>query len=361
MKAILLTVLICICQQLKAQPDAVVVTTQSIKIPGTLTVSAWKNQHNNQEYPDYPKMYYAFAEEDEIVVDMITDNKKGTQSIEVKEYESNSVVYSNTGFHSLVDIRIKVPKTAVYSFEFATNHLFDRTCKVIIKRISASETTRNFNCNVRWKTISDTAFNIVEERRKTGTTYTAVSLQTPIDYYVNSGSNASVRIGKSRITFPIILPENTFEWYYTIAATRNKEDVSRTKSGMKLVGELTTLLTGVSALSFGLDALTQPPGADYCDVFLLTPDDVAAFERKDDSNWHPVAEGTRQNVKSGIVKMKNCCTTGTYYIGLRNPDQFHGVSILIEVVAITESTTYETLQVKKPISVETRKVPVIGI
>lgn len=72
------------------------------------------------------------------------------------EYASKSIVYSNKQFQTLDGIRIKVPKSNVYKFEFATNHLFDRQCKVSIRRIPTADSTKNFNSAVTWKTIYDT-------------------------------------------------------------------------------------------------------------------------------------------------------------------------------------------------------------
>src|SRR5882757_5351431 len=158
-------------------PEPVVVTTQSINITGSLEVATWINDHPNQAYPNYPKMYYGFAEGDEIIIDFVTENKKGTQAIEISEWESKSVVYSNHQFQTLDGIKIRVPKTAVYKFEFGTNHIFDRQAKVTIKRIPASETSKNFNCNVTWKTVNDTTFTTVDEKRKLGSSYEAVTLQ----------------------------------------------------------------------------------------------------------------------------------------------------------------------------------------
>jgi len=342
-------------------PEPIVVTTQSLNIPGTLDVASWTTDHPNQAYPNYPKMYYGFAEGDEIIIDFSTENKKGTQQIQVTEFESKSVVYSNNEFQTLDGIKIRVPKTAVYKFEFATNHIFDRQCKVSIKRIPAADSTKNFNCNIVWKTVSDTTFNVVEENRKTGTRYQAVTLQTPIHYFVNSGRNAMFQGGKSRIALPINLPENTVAWYYSFAATRNQEAVEATKANMKLFGELSKLIDETGTLSFGINALTQPPGADYCDIYLLTPEHTPPFLNKDDDVWLPLPEGSRQNLMSGIVQVRNCCTSNTVYLGIKNPDSGYGIAVMIEIVAIVQKTTYQTVQVKKPVSVTTKKVPVFGI
>ncbi|WP_315815561.1 hypothetical protein [Paraflavitalea speifideaquila] len=309
--------LLCSLTSISQVPEPIIVTTQSINITGSLVVGSWMSEHPKQTYPDYPKMYYGFAEGDEIVIDIATENKKGTQGIEVTEFESKSVVYSNHQFKTLDGIRIKVPKTSVYKFEFGTNHVFDRQAKVTIKRIPASDVTKSFNCNVTWETINDTTFTVVEEKKKLSSSYEALTLQTPIDQYVNSGRNALLQGGKSRIICPITLPENTVEWYYTFATSRSKNDVASTKASMKLFSELAGLLDRTGILSLGVNALTQPPGADYCDVYLLKPEHFQAFLNKDDGKWGYIAEGTKENLKLGIVRIKNCCTNNTYYLGFK--------------------------------------------
>ncbi|NML23826.1 hypothetical protein HHL16_23295 [Pseudoflavitalea sp. G-6-1-2] len=340
--------------------EPITVTNQYLNITGALVVGSWKSEHPNKAYPDYPKMYYGFAEGDELILDFSTENKKGTQAIEITEFESRSVVYSNSGFQTLNGIRIKVPKTAVYKFEFATNHIFDRQAKVIIKRIPASDVTKNFNCNVTWKTVVDTTFTFVEEQRKVSSSYETVTLQAPIDQFVNSGSNADFKGGKSRILCKVTLPPNTVEWYYSFAASRNKNDIAKIRSGMKLFSEIAGIIDRTGFLSLGLNALTQPPGADYCHVYLLKPQYIQAFLAKDDSNWMYMAEGTKENLKSGLVRVKNCCTQNVYYLGFKNPDYTVGVSIMYEIVAVVEKPEYEIVQVKKPVSVNTKKIPFYG-
>lgn len=340
--------------------DPIVVTTQSINIPGALAVGSWANEHPNQQYPNYPKMFFGFAEGDEIIIDFATGNKKGTQIIEVSEFESKTVVYSNNQFQTLDGVKIKVPKSTVPKFEFGTNHIFDRQAKVTIKRIPATEASKNFNCNVTWRTVNDTTFAVIEEKRKINSTYQTVTLQSPIDHFLNGGRNSRFQGGTSRITFPVTLPENTVEWYYSFAATRNQKDVQTTKSSMKLFGELSSLIDRSGILSIAVSVLTQPPGADYCHVYLLKPEHFEAFQNKVDDRWGYIPEGSRENLKSGVVKIQNCCKNKTYYIGIKNPDYGFGVSAMIEVVAIVEKMNFETVQVKKPVSVTTKKIPVFG-
>ena len=50
---------------------------------------------------------------------------------------------------------------------------------------------------------------------------------------------------------------------------------------------------------------------------------------------------------SGIVQIKNCCTNNTVYLGIKNPDSGYGIAVMIEIVAIIQKSTYQTVQVKK--------------
>ncbi len=333
----------------------VIITNQSLNIPGVLTVSTWQGNNNNKPYPGYPKMHYAFAGGDEISINFSTVNGKGTQRIIVTEYTSGSIAYSNNSFQTLNDIRIKIPKTGIYQFEFATNHVFDRQCNVILKRIPSDEASTNFNYNVMWKTVNDTVFITTEENVKVNTKYQAVSLQTPVNHYINSTTNLT---GKNRVSFPVTLPPNTVEWYYTFAATRNPADVAKTKSNMQLLGDLSRAIDATGTLAFGMNMLSTPPGASYCDVFVIPDGSNTPF--LDKLAYTYVIDASRENLMSGVVNIKNCCTSGRYFIGLRNNDMSYGIEVMIEVVAIVRQDTYETRNVKRIASVSQIKVPYLN-
>lgn len=340
--------------------EPITITNQSITIPGVLAVSNWKNDHPNQPF-NYPKLVYGFAEGDEIVIDFATDNKKGTQQIEVMDIATKSIVYSNKQFQTLNGVRIKVPVKSAYKFEFATNHIFDRSCKVSISRIPGADSTKNFRSAITWKMVYDTIFTVVEEKKKVSSKYEPITLQKPIDFYVNSGRNATFQGGKSRVTLPIILPENTVSWYYSIAATRNSNAVQSTKATMKLFGQLTRIIDQTGTLSFGIEALTAPPGANYCDIYLLDENSRSSFLEKVEG-WRIYTEGSRENIMAGVVQVRNCCTSRgqNFYLGIKNPDSGYGVVVMIEIVAIIEKPVYETVQVKKPTAVSKKLIPVFG-
>jgi hypothetical protein len=315
----------------ESQIEPVNVADLNINIPGTVTVVAWNSDNPDGNY-SYPTYYYAFEKGDEVTVDLTMSNKNGTNALIVSSYPSNVVKYSNKAFTELKDIRFKIDERTILKFVIYTNHAFDRNGFLKIKRIPGSKETVSFNTNVTKQKIYKPKV-IVDQQ----------------ELFVNSGSNATFKGGKSRIIVPVNLPKNTVEWYYRFSAFRNAEDVSKAKGGIKLFSELVNLtlkLTGVGSLagkatSIAIDQLSQPPGNDYCDIYLLTFDNTSLFEAK--TKYSYKMQGTRENFKSGNVKI-DCCTSGNYYLGIKNPDSYYGINVIIEVVAITMTEDYKMEQ-----------------
>ena len=150
-------------------------------------------------------------------------------------------------------------------------------------------------------------------------------------FYINSGSHATFKGGKSRTTLPINLPANTVKWYYEFSASRNENEVDNVSNALDLAGELSVLLDQSGILQLGINMLNQPPGSDYCDIYLIDHDNYTPFLSKQQFMQYP--EGTRENLKSGIVEVE-CCHNSPLYLGLKNPDYKDGVHVVVEVAAI---------------------------
>jgi hypothetical protein len=306
--------------------EPIKVADLNISLPGLVTVSAWNSDHPNQNYP-YPTQWFAFEKGDEIILDATMSNKNGTNVINVVTYPDQVVRYSNNAFTELKDVRIKVAERTIFAFVLGTNHTFDRNCFLKVYRKAASPESLGFNSTVSLKK-----------------NYTPVSLHEAQGFFINGGMNATFSTGKSRVTIPITLPENTVEWYYRFSASRNKEDVENVKANFKLFSEVGSAmlgLTGVGAtITEGIfNSLAQPPGADFCDIYLLPAEHRSAFEGKLDDQWRHYPDGGRENFKSGNVRV-TCCTAGQFYLGIKNPATTMGVNVSIEVVAITVKEDY---------------------
>jgi hypothetical protein len=299
-------------------------------------------------------LHYGFAKGDIIILNFSEEKGKTLKQIEIIEFPTTSK-FTDFEAKELKDKRIQVNNTGIYKFVFSNTAIAGRICNIKIQRIPAHDSTRNFNSTVKWKVIHDTTWRTKEETYLEKEEFIAKQIQSTQEFWVNSGSNATFKGGKSRVVLPVTLPPNTVEWYYQFSATRNETDISNTKKKFNLVSDLTKLIDKTGLLNFGIDALTQPPGSDYCDIFLLTPLESISFEAKTAYNYY--SEGTRENYKSGIVKIKgNGLTSGTWNIGIRNPDTYYGVAVAIEVVAIVKKQTFATREVKIP-NVKSRKEP----
>jgi hypothetical protein len=298
----------------------------NISLPGVVTVTAWSSDHPNQNFA-YPTQWLAFEKGDEIIIDATMSNKNGTNIINVMTYPEQVIRYSNNSFTELKEVHIKVEQRSIFAFVLGTNHAFDRNCFLKIHRKPATQESTRFNSTVSLKKI-----------------YTPISIHEAQDFFINGGINATFAAGKSRVTIPISLPENTIEWHYRFSASRNKEDIENVKANFKLFSELATAtlgLTGVgAAITDGVFSnLAQPPGADFCDIYLLPSEHRSAFEAKQDGQWKHYPDAARENFKSGNVRV-TCCNTGQFYLGIRNPTATMGINVSIEVVAITVREDY---------------------
>lgn len=93
-------------------------------------------------------------------------------------------------------------------------------------------------------------------------------------------------------------------------------------------------------LSQGTDAITQPPGSDYCDVSLLDQNNFQLFETGGTSRYY--LEGSRSNIQSGKVRVVKSLFTPSY-LGFRNADSFHGISVGVEVAVVVATRYYSSV------------------
>jgi len=301
---------------------------------------------------DEEVFYYGFAEGDQLIFNFEVVKGKDLKEIEIIELPSSSK-FMDYKSKKIENKTINITRTGIYKFRFSNSALAGRICKFKIQRIPDNETTNDFNSSVYWRTIYDTTYTTVQEKYVVRKEYKPISVVPTTEYFINSGSNATFKGGKSRITLPVTLPKNTKEWYYVISASRDKSDIEKAKSSFNLVGQLSSLIDQTGALNFGVDVLTKPPGGNICDVYLLDFNNSLLFEAKEAYQY--IVNGTRENIKSGIVKMTNGAEQ-TFYIGMKNPDSYYGIQVAIEVVVVTLEEEWGTKDVQK-INVTTMQEP----
>jgi hypothetical protein len=336
MKQILLLCCFAITSSFAFSQQPIDVTEQTIK------VGAFKTE----------EMYFGFAAGDQVIFNFSEAGNKDLKEIEVIEWPSTSK-FSDYKTSKIENKIFTVNSTTVFKFRFYNSALSGRVCRIKLQRIPASSRTEQFNTSVFWKTQYDTAYTLVPERFLIKRAFVPKVITPVTDYFINSGSNATFRGGKSRVTFPVSLPRNTVEWYYQFSATRNEEEVQGVKQKFNLISELSNLIDKTGGISFGIDALTKPPGANYSDVYLLNFENSRLFEAKLAYKYY--ITGTRENIKSGIVKMQGGAGE-TYMIGIKNPDASYGVNVAIECVAIVLEEEWGVKDSQK-LNVTSREVP----
>jgi len=163
-----------------------------------------------------------------------------------------------------------------------------------------------------------------------------VQILEPQTFYLNSKTKIG---GKNRIDFQIILPENTVEWYYSFTTAENKD--ANSASGLNLLTQLSRLVdeTGISATA--LQTVFSPTGTYVCDAYLMNaPGRQEFYQTNEMGGWSytkpsSYLEGTRENFKNGVIPIKQL-TSGTFYLGFRDPSTTEGEWITLEVAAVVQ-------------------------
>jgi len=295
--------------------------------------------------------YYGFAEGDQMIFSFEEVNGKELKEIEIVELPSSSK-FMDYKSSKIQNKTITINRTGIYKFRFANSAISGRICRFKIQRIPRSELTKNFNSSVLWHTVYDSTKYVVQENYLVKKEYKPVQLLEASQFYINSGSNATFKGGKSRITLPVILPKNTVEWYYIFAASRDEDEINRTKKSINLMGQMTKLIDQSGILNIGVDMFTKPPGGNVCDVYLLDVNNRNPFEEKVDYRHYP--EGTRENITSGIVRIKSALFLNNF-LGIKNPDGSYGIHVAIEAVAITLEEEWSVRDVTKYIVTSRRE------
>lgn len=145
--------------------------------------------------------YYGFCEGDQLVFNFEELNKKELKEIEITELPSSSK-FMDYKTKKVENKTINITRTGIYKFRFANSAIGGRVCKFKIQRIPGSETNKNFNSSVYWKTIYDTTYNIEQEKYMVKSD-TSISNLTEQVAKVHSQGN----LNGGRSSFNFTLPE----------------------------------------------------------------------------------------------------------------------------------------------------------
>ncbi|MBU2920684.1 hypothetical protein KO504_04985 [Winogradskyella psychrotolerans] len=298
------------------------------------------------------QMAYGFAEGDKIIINYSEERGKKLKNFEIIEYKA-SKVYSDFNVITINQKEVVIKRTGIYIFKFENTSLARRICNFKIDRIPVSEDLISFNTTVKERTLTDTTYTIRQEEYVKSESYKVKEVTKNQHFYVNSGSNAMFKGGKSRVTLPFVLPQNTVKWYYTVSSFRDNDLIESTNEQINLVSDLSSLVDSTGSLGFAIDQLATPPGADYCDVYLLDHSNNSLFLNKDAFKHYPI--GTRENIIAANVEITSEFTQ-QMYLGIKNPDSMHGINVLVSIAAIVKEQEIGIKEIKEPHITSTKEL-----
>lgn len=328
MKQIYLLLFLVFSTQLKAETSPINIADLNFRI------TAMSNHH----------LAYGFAEGDKILISYSEERGKKLKNFEIMQYKA-SKIYSDFNVITIDKKEITIQKTGIYIFNFENSSLARRICNFKIDRIPASEELVSFNTTVKERTLIDTTYTVRQEEYVKSEAYKVKEIAKNQHFYVNSGSNAMFKGGKSRVSLAFNLPKNTVKWYYSVSSFRDNNLVERTKEQVNLVSDLSKLVDSSGGLGFAIDQLANPPGADYCDVYLLDYTNMSIFLNKNAFKHFPI--GTRENIIAANVEIGSKFLQ-QMYLGIKNPDSMHGINILVSIAAIVLEQEIAIREVKEP-------------
>ncbi|GAB5526503.1 MAG: hypothetical protein Roseis2KO_43750 [Roseivirga sp.] len=258
--------------------------------------------------------YHGFEKGDKIHLSFKLENKKGKANVTVFSYPGLNVLYSKNGIRQLDEIEITVKDKGIYGIQLTTAAILNRTAHLRVWRTPKSKETADFNTEVRQVEIQEPVMVIDDQ-----------------SFIINSDGNATFLGGKSRIVLPVSLPRGTSKWYYRISASRNKAIIEQAKNTSSLFQDLSMLIDQSGLLSGVIGLLTDPPGADVCDIYLLDAANTGAFLNKE--GFRHYREAGRLNFAHGNVEV-DFVLPGEMYLGIENPANLRKIHLLVNVVAI---------------------------
>lgn len=339
----------------------VTLTTQSLRIVGSFEVATWESEHPEKKFPNNPELNFAFAQDDEIMINIQMENKKGTNRIEFIDYETRNILYSNNGFQSLENLKIRIPRTGIYTIQMATNYTFDRQCRIEVQRIPSTEQTRNFNTMVRWAEKYDTTWN---------TTYRDVL----VGYDTTYSERFNLELVKSELSEELILQRTERVHSRTNLSNSNKslikvvvpqEDIDayrqkRIKGWAYWIGvgeeSLEVWKSNVSAFKDAATGFAGLMGATpLAGLAIGIITDLAASGMPDDVGYYFIGDEANANNFVSDLQFRNLINgkggasfgqnqfpiKSDFYIGLWNDNYVQGIDVFIKVSVVWETSTYE--------------------
>lgn len=285
--------------------------------------------------------YYGFLEGDQLIFNFEEVNKKELKEVEIIELPSSSK-FMDYKTKKIENKTLNITTTGIYKFRFSNSAIGGRVCKFKIQRIPASESSKKFNTNVYWKTISDTTYTTEQEKYliKADTVISNLTDQTA---KVHSAGNPN----GNKTTFNFSLPANTVAWSYYIgvdqAGTQSYQKATNELAGK--AGPLISKIPGYGPLAAlalgGVSYLSQIQGGEDIDFYFVDNDNVNLFAAGQAFSY--VKKG---KVINDFSKMTSPLR-GMYHVCLLNDNALTGVEVAVKITAIIVNQQWGTRPIQK--------------
>ena len=300
----------------------------STQLLGQTTVDVAENTFKVNGLGGEEVFYYGFAEGDQLIFNFQEITGKELKELEIIELPSSSkfMDYKSTKIENKT---LNIQHTGIYKFRFENAALLNRVCKIKIQRIPASETTKNFNTSVYFKTVYDTTYLNIPERYliKSDTIIENITDQTA---KVHSQSN----LNNNKTTFNFTLPVNTVAWSYYIGVDQAGQQAfqNATKELSYRAAPLIAKIPGygpLAALALGSTSyLSTIQSGEDIDFYIVDGNNVNLF--LSGQQFYYIKKGKVINDYSRMLAP----LSGSYHVCLSNDNAFTGVAVAVKITAV---------------------------
>jgi hypothetical protein len=283
--------------------------------------------------------YYGFAEGDKLIFNFEEVNGKELKEIEIVELPS-SPKYMDYKTKKIENKILNVTRTGIYKFRLSNSAMSGRICKIKIQRIPASESTKNFNSSVYWRTIQDTTYTPTQERFlvKSDTTAQEIYSSTP-----QISSQNALNGNKNSQIVDFILPDNTISWsFYIGTGTEGKTEYANART--KFIQSASASISKIpgygpmAALALtGVSYFDKVQGEDNVKYWFLSDANSAALFNAGQS-FMQYKKGDVVN-EASQMKMP---LKGKVYLALSNDNILDPIVVTIKVTAIQVAQLWDT-------------------
>ena len=288
--------------------------------------------------------YFGFAEGDQMIFSFEEVNGKDLKEIEIVELPSSSK-FMDYKTNRIQNKTITINRTGIYKFRFSNSAISGRVCRFKIRRIPASDITKNFNTSVSWKTIYDTTYttesDIYLERSDTA----VVNL---VDQVPKVSSKNALNGNDNKTIVDFSLPKGTISWsFYIGVGNEGKQAYDKASNAFLSTGAQTvSKIPGYGVLAalalHGINYFLATQGRDNVKYWFITDwDNVLLFR-----NNRPFRQYKQGDVINDAYQM-HAPQDGKVFLGLYNDNIRDAIEVTVKVTAIVVTEVWKTKPIQK--------------